>query len=341
MKELQIDGIAGRSHLLIGERLAALAEHVPHPRPVIVTDTNVQKLYGHAFPDWPVIEIGTGEGQKTLATAADIYRQLMALEVDRTGFLVGIGGGIVCDITGFVASTYMRGIDFGFVATTLLAQVDASVGGKNGVNLDGYKNMVGVFNQPRFVICDPYLLDTLPEKERMCGFAEIVKHAAIADEAMLTYIEANQQRALAMAPEVMEQLVLESVVIKADIVNQDAREAGERRKLNFGHTYGHAIEKCSDLSHGEAVSAGMHVAAALSQHLGLLADSQADRLRQALTGLNLPLETNVDRQRVVEALGKDKKRAGQKIHFVLLEKLGAAVVQEMDIDELVRFYKHL
>ncbi len=192
-------------------------------------------------------------------------------EIDRTAFIVGIGGGIVCDITGFVASTYLRGVRFGFAATTLLAQVDASAGGKNGVNFSGYKNMVGMFNQPEFVICDPEVLQTLSERDRGCGLAEIVKHAAIADDGLFCYLEENVGEVLALSPPTVRRMVYDSVVIKSEIVNRDEKETGERRKLNFGHTFGHAVEKITGAPHGEAVSIGMMVAARLSARRGYLA----------------------------------------------------------------------
>ena len=154
MKTLEIQGGTGHSSILVGERFENLAQHVPSESAIIITDSNVSRHYRDAFPPWEVIEIGTGETIKTLETVHDIYARLVDIEADRSAFIVGIGGGIVCDIAGFVASTYMRGVRFGFVSSTLLSQVDASVGGKNGVNFQGYKNMVGIFNQPEFVICD-------------------------------------------------------------------------------------------------------------------------------------------------------------------------------------------
>ena len=179
MKKLQIQGTTGRSILLVGEQLKNLNRYLPTRRPVIITDEVIEHLYGDRFPPGNVITIGTGERIKTLETVNRIYAELVAIEAGRSTCIVGIGGGIVCDITGFVASTYLQGDRFGFVASTLLAQVDASVGGKNGVNFGGYKNMVGTFNQPEFVICDLKMLPTLPDEQLQCGFAEIVKHAAI------------------------------------------------------------------------------------------------------------------------------------------------------------------
>ena len=179
----------GDSTLLIGESLQALSRYLPPGKTFIITDANVREAYGRLFPPAEVIEIGTGEGIKNLETVGSVYEALIRCEADRASFILGIGGGIVCDVTGYAASTYLRGLKFGFVASTLLAQVDAAVGGKNGVNFEGYKNLIGVFSQPDFVICDPVLLRTLPRKEVLSGMAEVVKHALIADADLFLYLE--------------------------------------------------------------------------------------------------------------------------------------------------------
>ena len=334
MKKLQIRGVGGLSTILVGEPLKNLIHHLPAPNPVIITDENVGQRYADQFPPGHVMTIGTGEGIKTLDTIRRIYSELVAIEADRSCSIVGIGGGIVCDMAGFVASTYLRGVRFGFVASTLLAQVDASVGGKNGVNFGGYKNMVGTFNQPEFVLCDLDLLRSLPEEQLQCGFAEIVKHAAIADAGMFEALEKDAEKALALDPRVIERLVYDSLIIKSTIVNRDEKETGERRKLNFGHTFGHAIEKVTGVPHGQAVSAGMVLAAGLSQQRGLITASEKDRLFALLEQLNLPTGMTFDQDAVLEALGKDKKREGDRVHFVLLDGLGRSVVRDIPLAEL-------
>jgi 3-dehydroquinate synthase len=334
MKVLKIKGSVRESSIYVGEKLKKVSEYIPAERTVIITDSNVSSFYRGDFPFCPVITIGIGEKNKTLETVKDIFARLLELEIQRSSFILGIGGGIVCDITGFVASTYLRGIRFGFVSTTLLSQVDASVGGKNGVNFEGYKNMVGVFNQPEFVICDMELLKTLPKNELVNGFGEIVKHAAIGDKNMFAFIEEQYEKALDLNSEVIEKLVYDSVVIKSDIVNRDEKETGERRKLNFGHTIGHAIEKTLKVPHGEAISIGMVTAAALSVKRGLLSQKKADRLTGLLKKLKLPTSFNVNMDNVMDALGKDKKREGDFIYFVLLEDIGKAVIHEIPIKEL-------
>ena len=233
MKTLEIHGSTGDSFIHVGETLQNLGNYIPSENVVFITDKNVKQFYENDFPPHPAITIDTGEKIKNLDTVRDIYEKLVTVGADRSTFIVGIGGGIVCDIAGFVASTYLRGVRFGFVSSTLLSQVDASVGGKNGVNFKDYKNMIGVFNQPEFVICDLNLLNTLPEKEVLCGLAEIVKHAAIGDRHLFAYLEAHYQEALGLDNDVIGKLVYDSIIIKSAIVNQDELEKGERRKLNF------------------------------------------------------------------------------------------------------------
>jgi 3-dehydroquinate synthase len=334
METITINADSGPSRILIGERLENLQRYIPVAKPIIITDANVGKLFALDSMAAEVITIGTGEEIKTLDTVQDIYAQLLSIQADRSSFIVGIGGGIVCDIAGFVASTFLRGVRFGFVATTLLAQVDASVGGKNGVNFEGYKNMVGLFHQPEFVICDPELLKTLPQKEISGGLAEIVKHAAIADAELFAYLEQHYEDVLALDSDAIQKLVLASVTIKSSVVSRDETEKGERRKLNFGHTFGHAIEKVSGIPHGEAVSRGMAIAAALSVKKGLLTADEDKRIRALLNNLKLPTHFASETQAVVNAITKDKKREGNRIHFVLLNGIGSAIVDKITLEEL-------
>ena len=334
METITINADSGPSRILIGERLENLQRYIPVTKPIIITDMNVGKLYPLDSMAAEVISIGTGEEIKTLDTVQEIYAQLLSSRVDRSSFIVGIGGGIVCDIAGFVASTFLRGVRFGFVATTLLAQVDASVGGKNGINFKGYKNMVGLFHQPEFVICDPEILKTLPPKEISCGLAEIVKHGAIADADLFTYLEQHAENILALDSQAIEKLVRASVCIKSSIVNRDETEKGERRLLNFGHTFGHAIEKVTGVAHGEAVSMGMVIASALSVKRGLLSAEEDQRLRVVLKNLKLPTRLETQPQKILDAIEKDKKRAGDRIHFVLLNGIGKARVDQLTLEEL-------
>lgn len=334
MRTVTINGQQGQSQILIGESFLNFKKYLPTQQVVVVTDTNVNRIYGKYFADYPIIEIGLGEKSKTLATVSEIIGRMLELKIDRKGFVLAVGGGIVTDVAGFAASIYQRGIAFGFVSGTLLSQVDASVGGKNGVNYEGFKNMVGTFNQPQFVICDPQMLTTLPADQLDSGFAEIVKHTLIADCQMFEYLEENASRALALDSEVIERLVDNSIGIKSGVVNRDEKEHGERRKLNLGHTYGHAAEKVLGVSHGFAVSLGLVVAARLSVKRGLLAEADAERIVALLRKLNLPTAITGNKQAIYNALELDKKREGSQINFVLMRGIGDVVIEKIDINEL-------
>jgi 3-dehydroquinate synthase len=314
---------------------------MPKTKAVIITNENVARHYQPEFPLAEVIIIGEGEGFKTLDTAARIYDNLISMEADRSVFLLGIGGGIICDMTGFVASTYLRGVRFGYVPTSLLAQVDASVGGKTGVNFSGYKNMVGVFSQPEFVICDPQTLMTLPAQEHANGFAEVVKHAVIADAAYFEYLESQTGSGIELSLDVLEIIIFDSVSIKANIVSRDETEKGERRKLNFGHTFGHAVEKTTGIPHGQAVSIGMMVAANLSKARGMISQKEVDRIENLLIRFMLPTKIKGSKDTVLDAMARDKKREGEHIHFVLLQSIGKAVIEQISLSELEHVLQHI
>ncbi|MEH0022141.1 MAG: 3-dehydroquinate synthase [Desulfobacter sp.] len=340
MKTFEVNGHRGNSLIYVGERLARAKQYIPDGvTPVIITDENIRKIYGKDFPEGPVITIGTGEKNKTLATVEYILSELIHLGCDRSGFILGIGGGIVCDIAGLAASVFLRGIRFGFVSTTLLSQVDASVGGKNGVNLDAFKNMVGVFNQPEFVICDIDLLTTLPKAEIANGMAEIVKHGLIKDHKLLEFLDANRQKALDLDRDTVFRLVSDSVNIKSTVVRQDEREAGERRKLNFGHTIGHAIERLDQSGHGRAVAAGMVAAARFSEKKGYLNPDDVARIKDLLQGLNLPVHARFPVEEIINAASRDKKKQGTDLFFVFLEALGKARVEKISYEEMNGFIR--
>jgi 3-dehydroquinate synthase len=339
MKTYRIDGATGTSTIVVGGRLDQLRQSLPLERMIIITDGNVRALYETAFPAAPVITVEPGESSKSLEGLAAVFDGLLELEADRSCFIVGIGGGVVCDITGFAASTFMRGLRFGFVASSLLAQVDASVGGKNGVNFRGYKNLIGTFNQPEFVICDADMLKTLPAKEVRCGLAEVVKHALIRDAGLMAYLEANVADVVRLEPEATERMVADSVVIKSTVVNADEKEVGLRRILNFGHTFGHAVENIQGISHGEAVAVGMLVAAEISVLQGLLSADDARRIRRLLECLELPVRCSVSPADLLDAVRKDKKRQSDAVHFVFLRRIGRAVVRKISFEQLAPLLK--
>ena len=336
MKSISINSAIGNSKILIGENLVNVSEYLPeNKKVVIITDEKINAVYGHQFPKADlIITIPQGESNKSLKTLEYIFDKMADAEIDRSSFVLGIGGGIVCDVAGFAAAIYMRGISFGFVSTTLLSQVDASVGGKNGVNFGGYKNLVGTFSLPEFVICDPEMLKTLPQNELISGMAEVVKHGLIADANLFEFIEQNTDKIRKYDLNVLTRFVHDSVIIKSNIVNEDVKEKGVRRILNFGHTIGHAIEKNTGMQHGMAISIGMVMAAKISVARELISKSDADRIISLLEKIGLPVTLPVDPTILLDAIKRDKKRDRDEIHFVLLTKIGKAFSENISISEL-------
>ena len=278
-----------------------------------------------------VIELPDGEAHKNAQTLDRIYAGLLSAQCDRKTVLVALGGGVVGDMTGFAAATYMRGIDFIQIPTTLLAQVDSSVGGKTGINHPLGKNMIGAFHQPRAVIADLAALDTLPPRELSAGLAEVVKHGMIADREFFDWCEANVQALCARAPEAVLHAVRRSCEIKAAVVHADEREGGVRAHLNFGHTFGHAIEAGLGFGtwlHGEAVGAGMVIAARLSARLGYLSAVDADRIEALVAACGLPtVAPALGVARFLELMAIDKKNEGGDIRYIVLHGLGQAAIE--------------
>ncbi len=278
-----------------------------------------------------------GEAYKTLATVEAILDSLVFNTANRDTTLIALGGGVIGDMTGFAAACYMRGVNFIQVPTTLLAQVDASVGGKTGVNHPEGKNLIGAFHQPRVVLIDTDTLLTLPEREFRAGLAEVIKHGLIADAAYLDWIEANLDKLLARDCDALGHAVLRSCEIKAAVVAQDEKEQGSRAHLNFGHTFAHAIESCvgyGEWLHGEAVAAGMIMAAELSN----LTAAERSRIRQIIAAAGLPVQPPiVGGEALSDAMSMDKKVLSGQLRLVLLDGVGrAAVRSDYKVDELQR-----
>jgi 3-dehydroquinate synthase len=337
LKTIVISTGTKNSELRIGENWQNVKTLLPAGDIVIITDENINRLYGSKFPKAHVIVIPAGESSKNYRIIEKITKKILKLNIDRTGFILGIGGGVVCDITGFVASIYLRGIGFGFISTTLLSQVDASVGGKNGINLGGAKNMIGNFNQPLFVICDQTMLKTLPEDEYISGLGELIKHAIIKDKALLEIIKKEKARILSRDVAVMEKVIAQSVQIKADIVASDEREDGVRRLLNFGHTFGHSIELKYGYGHGMAVATGMVMAAQFSYFKGMIKKSEVDQISTILGSFSLLKKADLSGRVIGKMLIHDKKRTGDSIHFVLLKSIGNAVVEKVSLEDVREF----
>lgn len=328
-----IINIKQRSEICVGALADNLERLLPRCRVVVITDANIDRLYHPLVERFEHIIIGNGETNKTLQTVENIYRQLMAMGADRSTFLLGIGGGIVTDITGFVAATYMRGVEFGFVSTTLLGAVDASVGGKNGVNVAQYKNMVGTFLQPRFVITDVAMLRTLPEREWRAGLAEVVKAAVIGDSELFGLLERSADT-LRHTPELLHDVVVRAIRLKADIVERDEREGGVRRVLNLGHTLGHAIEKSTQrYNHGEAVAIGLSMIAEISVRRGIMPLEDAQRIDALLERLGFVLRSYIVLNELFREVRYDKKRQGDNIRIVFTEAIGRCRIESVSLDE--------
>ena len=326
--------IKGRSRVVVGNVGELLPALLPHKRVVVVSDTNIDRHYHSLIEPYDHVLIGLGEASKTLLTLDAIYRRFIELGVDRSCFVLAIGGGIVTDVAGFAASTFMRGLEFGFISTSLLGQVDASVGGKNGVNVDGYKNMVGTFTQPKFVICDVDLLRTLSPREFRTGLAEIIKAAVIADAELFEMLEQADFSTLQRDSDTLREMVYRAIKVKADIVERDERESGDRRLLNLGHTLAHAIEKSSSkFNHGEAVAVGLAMIAEVAANRDMLAVADKERIVALLERAGFALEPPVEVRTLLKAVKRDKKAEGDSIHVVFPLGVGNCCVEKMPIEE--------
>jgi 3-dehydroquinate synthase len=303
---------------------------------VIITDENVFAKHKKKFRGWNTIVLKPGEQYKIQPTVDVVIDQLLALGADRKTTLIGVGGGVITDITGYVAGIYMRGIRFGFVPTSLLAMVDASIGGKNGIDVGVYKNMVGLIRQPAFLLFDTSFLKSLPKTEWQNGFAEIIKHACIKDAAMFRFLQAHKLADFQKDNTLASALIEKNVLIKTKVVMNDEFEQGERKLLNFGHTLGHAIENMYELSHGQAISIGMTYAAVMSQQLKHFKDAEA--VVNLLDKYGLPTFAAFDTKKAFKILMKDKKKDNVSINYILLENIGKGVIQPLLLVQLQEIY---
>ncbi|MEX6686710.1 3-dehydroquinate synthase [Danxiaibacter flavus] len=299
---------------------------------VIITDENIFNKNGKKFKGWNTIVLKAGEEFKVQATVDSIIDQMISYGLDRKSFVVGVGGGVVTDIAGYVASIYMRGVKFGFVPTSILAMVDASIGGKNGIDVGAYKNMVGLIRQPSFLLYDYSLLKSLPKEQWVNGFAEIIKHACIKDAAMFKLLEQHKLTDFQKDKILLNKLIQRNALIKAKVVEQDEFEQGDRKLLNFGHTLGHAIENKYQLPHGYAVSIGMVVAAYLS--VNEAGFKGVERLVSLIEKYGLPAFAQFDVEEAIQMMRADKKRIKDELHYVLLEKIGKGIIKPLTTKEI-------
>lgn len=328
---------------------AKIKSFKPSPKTTIISNPTVYKLYGKAvlnsikaagFDVIPVI-IPDGEKYKDISVVQNIYGELLKHRLDRASALIALGGGVIGDITGFVASTYMRGIPYIQVPTTLLAQVDSSVGGKTGVNHKLGKNMIGTFYQPRLVWIDVDTLKTLPRRELLAGLAEVIKYGVIWDKELFDFLKVNRDKILNLNSTVLIHIIKRSCEIKAEVVSKDERESGLRAILNYGHTIGHAIEtvtKYRRYLHGEAVAIGMHLEAKLSNMLKLTDKKQVLRIKALLDLYDLPSEmpADLDINNILSSIQLDKKAIAGELRFILPEKIGSVKIYKGVTEKAVR-----
>ena len=326
-----------------------LAGEFGFQRAILVTTPKVASLYGEAVGaelnrsglQSSNLEVPDGESAKTLNHASLLYDQLIELEADRQTCLVSLGGGATCDLAGFVASTYLRGVPLAQVPTTLLAQVDASIGGKTAVNHERGKNLIGTFYQPRLVWVDPEVLRSLSARELRTGLAEVIKVAAIWDADFFRWLEEHVEAIIGLEPTPVCDAIARACKIKAEVVGLDEREAGLRALLNFGHTLGHAIENVAgyrEVTHGEGVATGMVFAARLSEERKLCPRGTGQRLRTLLERAGLPTDlpdSLADREAYLRAIAVDKKKRGDRVGFVVLREIGRAEVTRLTPDEIL------
>lgn len=321
-------------------------------RACVITNPTVRVLYGKEVVEGlesagfsvVVIEMPDGEEFKNLEEASKVYDRLVHEKFERSSPIVALGGGVVGDLAGFVAATYLRGVPYVQVPTTLLAQVDSSVGGKTAVNHPKGKNLIGSFYQPLVVLIDPDVLSTLDERDLRTGLAEAVKHGVIRDADFLEFLEINSEKILNLDSEI-EEVVSRSCEIKAQVVSEDEKEEGVRAILNFGHTFGHAVEAVAGYNvhrHGEAVGMGMVMAAGFSAELGLCPAAHGERIEKLLASLGLPTEAPALKAAdILEAMLLDKKVQSGRLRFVLLNAIGDVVVREADKAELSKFLEKI
>jgi 3-dehydroquinate synthase len=303
---------------------------------VIVTDEHVYAAHKKKLKGWNTIILKPGEEYKVQQTVDVVIDQLIEMGADRKTTLIGVGGGVITDITGYMAGIYMRGITCGFVPTSVLAMVDASIGGKNGIDVGVYKNMVGLIRQPSFLLFDHSFLKSLPKTEWQNGFAEIIKHAAIKDAALFKLLRSHKLTDFQRDPQLLAWLIEKNVLIKTRVVTGDEFEKGERKLLNYGHTLGHAIENMYELSHGQAISIGMTYAALMSQQLKGF--RQADELIEVLSRYGLPTYATFDTNQAFRILQKDKKKDQSGISYILLEKIGRGIIHPMSFEQLEEIF---
>lgn len=333
-KKIELKTSNSCSEIYIGGNYKTAFDLAKNFKTVLISDKNIFSLYPDIFKKQNFFIIEPDESEKTIETIIRIWDFFQANKVDKNSFVLGVGGGLVCDITGFAASTWMRGTKFGFVASSFLAQVDASIGGKNGINFNNVKNNIGIIRQPEFVISALEMLKTLKDVEFMCGLSECIKIASIADENLFSFIEKNKTKILDRNIEYLEECIYKAVKLKVDYVEKDENEKNIRKELNFGHTLAHGIEVISKLNHGLAVSRGIAFAIDFSLQKEFLNINDFNRINKLLVDLNFPVDYKFNKEQVMNKIIHDKKKSDKNIDFIFLEKIGKAKIETIDYSEL-------
>lgn len=308
---------------------------------LIITDDNVNKYYGEIVCnslrdsnfDIKLLSLKPGEETKNFNTLSILYNELLNFNLTRSDLIIALGGGVIGDLTGFVASTYLRGVDFIQIPTSLLAQVDSSVGGKVAVDLDRGKNLVGSFYHPKCVLIDPEVLSTLEDRFFIDGMAEVIKYGCIKDSKFFNYLEKmeNNQQLINN----MEEVIHKCCDVKRKVVENDEKDKGERMLLNFGHTLGHAIEQhynYTKYSHGEAVAIGMYIISKISENIGLTKKGTAQRIKDILVKYNLPYEMDVDIKDILDVINLDKKKLGKDLNLIILKEIGNSEIYKTTME---------
>ncbi len=311
-----------------------IEEWYPKEKIVIITDQNVFEHHSTKFESYETIKLKAGEEHKQQKTVDGIIGRLLELQADKQTVIVGVGGGVITDMAGYAASIYKRGVKLMLVPTSILAMVDAAVGGKNGVDVGPYKNMVGTVYQPDHLLFDYQFLDTLPEAEWVNGFAEIIKHACIKDAKLFEFLSATTLSDFRDDKILLADLIETNVAIKTSVVLKDEFETGDRKLLNFGHTIGHAIENTYGLAHGHAVSIGMVAACCISEEINNFYSVEKQRVIQLLQQYQLPVKLQVDKEKIWDILLMDKKRSNDTMSFILLDSIGSAIVKRIPLVQL-------
>lgn len=327
--------------VIFADQWDQLQEFIGNDRCIYLIDQQVFDYWPDRFEGFDYLLVRPGESSKSLEVLQDLLEKLITLEADRNTLLIAVGGGMVCDLSGFLASIYMRGCRIAYVPSTLLAMVDAAYGGKTGINFKRWKNLLGTFRQPEFIFNEISFLQSLPHREFKAGLAEAIKHCVIGDADRFNWLENNLDAILQQNQSDLKDFIRHSVNYKLSLVKQDEKENGIRRILNFGHTFGHAIERNNLYNHGESVALGMILAARISEKHCDFNPMDTERLIKILDRIGLPVKANFDPDLLMANMALDKKKAADQIYFIFLDRIGNAFAEKITPEKLAYYLKDI